>query len=270
LRFATAADQRTHFSDDLHRYNSKRRVANLPPVSEQVFTEKVLSTRSQAAKEQEGDRHRCEPCGCVCRLDAVLLGIAEPARSKTFMSENAYTAHLNSRKHKEALARPPAAPRASSSRPPVNGDTTMSDGSSPTDGQDVVAVKDYVESRLATAARIPAESCLFCPRQLADLDAKLEHMHKDHGFFLPDAEYLVDRAGLVEHAAEEVGVFNTCLYCGAMFARYVNEADGDQAEVKRAQRGLDAVRKHMSDKVPSALWSLFCARSPRTRRVIAS
>ena len=46
-----------------------------------------------------------------------------------------------------------------------------------------------------------------------------------HGFFVPDSEYLVDPEGLVQHAAEEIAVFNSCIYCGAMFGRTV-EGEG--------------------------------------------
>lgn len=164
--------------------------------------------------------------------------------SKVFSSENAYTDHLNSRKHKEAAARPPST-RLPSTKPSY-GDVAMMTP----DVSDEAAVKAYVE---ANATLIPSLTCLFCPRTLSTLDLQLEHMHKDHGFFLPDGEYLVDAAGLVAHAAEEIGVFNTCLYCGAMFGRYVNENEGALAETKRAQRGLEAVRKHMNDKVRSSL-----------------
>ncbi|KAL6940163.1 hypothetical protein ACO0QE_004058 [Hanseniaspora vineae] len=41
ITFPTSLDQREHMKGDWHRYNLKRRVAQLPPISEQTFNEKV-------------------------------------------------------------------------------------------------------------------------------------------------------------------------------------------------------------------------------------
>lgn len=49
VAFETAAEQRNHFATDWHRYNMKRRVANLPPVPAPVFNEKVIERREQNA-----------------------------------------------------------------------------------------------------------------------------------------------------------------------------------------------------------------------------
>lgn len=48
IAFPNPEDQRTHYRSDLHRYNMKRRVANLPPVKTAVFNEKVLAQRKAA------------------------------------------------------------------------------------------------------------------------------------------------------------------------------------------------------------------------------
>jgi hypothetical protein len=41
LLFPTPKDQKEHFKGDLHRFNLRRKVVNLPPVSKNVFEEKV-------------------------------------------------------------------------------------------------------------------------------------------------------------------------------------------------------------------------------------
>lgn len=75
--------QRGHMRSDWHRYNLKRRVASLPPLSSEVFAEKVInaqaSTNAAAAKASFE-----KPC-IVCH--------------KTYYSENAYQNHLGSQKH---------------------------------------------------------------------------------------------------------------------------------------------------------------------------
>ncbi len=46
VAFKTAEVQRTHYGTDWHRYNLKRKVADLPPVTSEVFTQKVLGEYS--------------------------------------------------------------------------------------------------------------------------------------------------------------------------------------------------------------------------------
>ncbi|KAF9584318.1 hypothetical protein BGW38_006892, partial [Lunasporangiospora selenospora] len=42
VAFQTADIQREHYRSDWHRYNLKRKLVELPPVSADVFTQKVL------------------------------------------------------------------------------------------------------------------------------------------------------------------------------------------------------------------------------------
>ena len=47
VAFAEAELQRAHYKTDWHRYNLKRKVAELPPVTAENFTERVLAQRAQ-------------------------------------------------------------------------------------------------------------------------------------------------------------------------------------------------------------------------------
>ncbi|KAK8846717.1 hypothetical protein IAR55_005804 [Kwoniella newhampshirensis] len=62
VAFETAAEQRAHFSTDWHRYNMKRRVANLPPVAAASFNEKVLERREQNAVRTDPRSLACASC----------------------------------------------------------------------------------------------------------------------------------------------------------------------------------------------------------------
>ena len=74
---------------DWHRYNLKRRVASLPPLSSEIFTEKVLANKASAAASaaKASFEKSCAAC------------------EKTYFSENAYANHLNSQKHRTNVAK---------------------------------------------------------------------------------------------------------------------------------------------------------------------
>lgn len=78
--------QRAHYKTDWHRYNLKRKVADMPPVTAENFQERVLAQRA-AAEQQLSDAAATEGCA-VC--------------NKRFCSVNAYQNHLQSHKHQQA------------------------------------------------------------------------------------------------------------------------------------------------------------------------
>ncbi len=68
----------------MSRYNLKRRVASLPPLSSEIFAEKVLNAQasSSAVAAKASFEKNCTAC------------------QKTYYSENAYQNHLNSQRHR--------------------------------------------------------------------------------------------------------------------------------------------------------------------------
>jgi len=137
-----------------------------------------------------------------------LTSLPYPPSRKSYATENAYTAHLASKRHRENLAQP---------RPPPPERTPPSPDSEST----------------STPSDLSPESCLFCLTTSSSLAANLEHMASTHSFFVPDADYLVDLPGLIAHLAEKIAHGNVCIYCNGR---------------GRELHSLDAVRKHMIDK----------------------
>jgi len=43
MTFNSSKDQRIHYKSDIHRFNLKRKVVDLPPVTPEVFEQKVKS-----------------------------------------------------------------------------------------------------------------------------------------------------------------------------------------------------------------------------------
>lgn len=86
VAFTDSEVQRAHYKTDWHRYNLKRKVADMPPVTAENFQERVLAQRA-AADQHLSDAAATESCA-VC--------------NKTFSSANAYQNHLQSHKHQQA------------------------------------------------------------------------------------------------------------------------------------------------------------------------
>ncbi|KAJ2453348.1 pre-60S factor rei1 [Coemansia sp. RSA 2336] len=89
IAFYSADQQRTHYRSDWHRYNLKRKVAELPPVTAENFAQRLLAQQAKAAEDSKRAEFSAE-CS-VCK--------------KAYSSENAFNNHLNSKKHKENEAR---------------------------------------------------------------------------------------------------------------------------------------------------------------------
>ncbi|KAI1902048.1 hypothetical protein AGOR_G00040710 [Albula goreensis] len=87
VAFADGEVQRAHYKTDWHRYNLKRKVADMPPVTAENFQERVMAQRAAAEEHLQGETSWCATC------------------SKKFSSSNAFQNHLQSHKHQEAEKR---------------------------------------------------------------------------------------------------------------------------------------------------------------------
>ncbi|KAJ9395127.1 transcriptional regulator family: C2H2 zinc finger [Paecilomyces variotii] len=220
VAFRSSDAQRDHMRRDWHLYNMKRRVASLPPVPQEVFTEKVLTAKatSSAAAARASYEKTCAAC------------------QKTFYSENSYQNHVKSSKHKlresrmknkdadetasvmssafslgEPINRTTSAEKSSDADTDVDKlasglkTTTIDEEDEQEDEQDAEADKGFSVSR-----------CLFCPIECSNLIANADHMLKAHGMFVPEKDYLVDPEGLMRYLYRKITEDNECLYCHAI------------------------------------------------------
>ncbi|KAH7888778.1 C2H2 type zinc-finger-domain-containing protein [Phlebopus sp. FC_14] len=226
IAFTSAEDQRMHYRSDHHRYNMKRRVASLPPVSAVVFNQKVSERRAETAVMSSPKGSSCDVCG------------------KMYTTENAYRSHLNSKKHKDNEVK--ATSRSQNAAPPGTDavgpyeypvpprpaapQITLRLPQDPSDDD----VEKTIDAKIAAArSKISPSSCLFCTHSDSSLENNLYHMSSTHSFFIPDADYLVDLPGLITYLGEKIVVGNVCIFC-----------NGKGRELKT----LEAVRKHMVDR----------------------
>ncbi|EGS19931.1 uncharacterized protein CTHT_0044240 [Thermochaetoides thermophila DSM 1495] len=229
---------------DWHRYNLKRRVASLPPISSEVFTEKVLQARAAttAQADKAGFEKTCEVC------------------QKTYYSENSFRNHLSSTKHKSkaaAAARRPANNKVDddvssmsfSLGEPARADSVVDSEAEEEFSEVVEGIKNAsihdtaspikrpsapqpaVEEQSKTDAQMEetptttpkpealtpsATTCVFCNYESPTPQLNASHMERIHGMFIPEKQYLVDLEGLLKHLWEKVFRYNECLTCGKM------------------------------------------------------
>ncbi|KAJ3068354.1 hypothetical protein HDU98_008458 [Podochytrium sp. JEL0797] len=228
VAFRSADNQRDHYRSDWHRYNLKRKVAELPPVTMDNFALRLKAQAEKITVDAAKDSYSASCAAC----------------RKSYSTENGYTNHLASKKHKElqsAYDKRPLAPV--SEEPSSSSAATSAADPKPLPWRIQLAAAQteselsaVIDAKIATATRLdPHKDCLFCTHTLAapSIEDNLKHMALEHSFFVPDLEFLVDMEGLVAYLAEKVAVGNVCLFCNGK---------------GRALHSLEAVRKHMTDK----------------------
>ena len=194
--------------------------------------------------------------------------LTEPI-SKSYTTENAYLSHINSKRHKDAEAKyNTGLKKEMDAAPTIDGTLDqvpeMKASRSPVQRPSIQTVKEAggddvemtIEQKIARArTRLSTSDCLFCPTRSDSIASNLTHMSITHGFFIPDAEYLVDLSGLLAYLGEKIAVGNVCLYCYGKKRRHANavgkSSKGDAAgegDIGREFRSLEATRQHMVNK----------------------
>ncbi|KAI8342934.1 C2H2 type zinc-finger-domain-containing protein [Chlamydoabsidia padenii] len=108
MAFSSSENQRAHYRTDWHKYNLKRKMAELAPVTSYQFNEKVLAQQAKGKEESEQDGivYHCYSC------------------RKTFGSEPSYDNHIRSKKHKDSEANQTVSSSKSTLTPKDNDDGT--------------------------------------------------------------------------------------------------------------------------------------------------
>lgn len=184
----------------------KRRVASLPPVSQETFNEKVLAAKasSNAAAAKASFEKSCAAC------------------QKTFYSDNSYQNHVNSSKHKAREARLSRENADDSSSvmsstfslgEPIN-KSRDGDVANVTEGMKQAKIDEEDEDEEVTEADGYSSSrCLFCNDKSSSIDENTDHMLKSHGMFIPERSYLSDLEGLIHYLYRKINENSECIYC---------------------------------------------------------
>jgi pre-60S factor REI1 len=166
---------RDHYKSEFHRYNIKRKLVGLPPVTDDQFSKKKAQLIAESSQSEKDVLYKCELC------------------SKSFASKATYKQHLESNKHRENLKK-------------FNkGGAVGADGAAP-------EFKEQQEGTQKTALE-DQTVCLFCNQKNPDLNENLLHMRLAHSFFISEFSHLKNLKGLLKHLAFKIHKKRTCIYC---------------------------------------------------------
>jgi len=233
--FDDAESQRNHYKTDWHRYNLKRKIAELPPVTYGEFNRIVQFHTEKREEKLQEKILACQAC------------------SKSFSSDNAYANHLKSNKHKEQAKKPltkgskksngvssknkqggsKVKPKAGY-MPPLESyevDDDDSDEWEDVEEEEIEDLEELDDDEISEA--LPPTSCLFCSHESKSLDDNFRHMTKSHSFFIPDFKYVMDLEGYLIYLGAKVGDGKVCLKCN---------------NHSRQFRSTRACQMHMTDK----------------------
>ncbi|CAM9434816.1 unnamed protein product, partial [Phaeothamnion confervicola] len=263
--FSTADEQREHYKLDWHRYNLKRKVAALAPVPRDDF-ERRLAAVAGAQAPRAPFKGACAECRKSFSSEGLYkqhlaskrhkLAVAQLAKKQpsTVVNATKLTASLEQENRRDtesevvgagdegrevrSAAAFPACTAATGGAASSAGATQEASAASPMEsaeeGEAENAEEDDREEGEEEKGKVamgPA-ACIFCDQHSADVEENCRHMLERHGFFIPDAEYLVDAAGLVTYLNQKVKLGRVCLYCNGR---------GKAFHVRRA------VQQHMMD-----------------------
>mmetsp|Transcript_15330 Transcript_15330/g.17522 ORF Transcript_15330/g.17522 Transcript_15330/m.17522 type:complete len:479 (+) Transcript_15330:195-1631(+) len=194
--FESRADLASHYKSDWHKYNLKRREANMTMLTHEEFTAR-LEAAMALRREREGRQERSGKDHLKDKTEASLKKSSEKKN--------------NGRKISKRQIRKQERNGFISSEADQNTEEKEEQ-----DVMDMDESDDKVDTEEEQPVIDPKQS-LFDKHVSVDVKANVDYMYKKYGFFIPDIEFLVDMEGLVGYCAEKIKLGHTCLYCQKIF-----------------------------------------------------
>lgn len=204
--FNTRNELLAHYKTDWHAYNLKRKVKQLPPVTENIFNR---------VKEQIDQQRRIlEKSDLTKKTDHLKNTTKKVKKSKKSGSLLIQKARLNAIK------------LAKGENGSISSDVESFFTTDQSSGVDTDLETDE-EDKMVLDLDEAEKSVNYC-QSLFELDENplvfdtiaenLDFMLKTYGFFVPDKEYLKDCEGLIRYCSQKIRVGKLCLFCDKRFS----------------------------------------------------
>nr|XP_043639838.1 cytoplasmic 60S subunit biogenesis factor REI1 homolog 1-like [Erigeron canadensis] len=213
--FMEKKDEQKHYKSEWHRYNLKRKMAGLRGVTEAVF---LAAGHESAPLLLLDDDHD------------------QPQHTSKKKNGPDHAQHLKSRPHTTTTTTTARVSQADdfdvfgTTTPTVllKSPNTKRNNMKKIDGVLVSSSEDYLDDD-----EVDPTCCFMCDQKHKSVESCMIHLHKQHGLFIPDIEYLKDPQGLLTYLGQKVKREYTCLYCNINCQPF---------------KSLEAVRMHMVAK----------------------
>jgi pre-60S factor REI1 len=204
--FPTRTALAEHYKTDWHKYNLKRRQANLPVLLEPDFQARLEAAKALQQTKQVGTNHLKQNSKSNkqrnSNRDAAKNGVVQLPQASAYHRIKEEELQNQNHKNQMELETPIGATAAE------------------------LALADTMEpetvAQLAAEALVEIEprQCLFDPHMSPSVEANVDRMSRKYGFFVPDREYLTDLEGLVGYCQEKIKLGHVCIYCQRVFTTW--------------------------------------------------
>ena len=194
--FDTPQALRDHYKTDWHRYNLKRKVAGLPPISAASFQkrrEAAIALRKQSSTPEKGKDH-----------------LNKSKQSKKQQKKSA-------KSPKRSVIREQAGETKGETKTSSHGNE---EGQATKPSTDATVERIDIETVTATQLRRAANPLfsIFDRQEFASVEENMEHMYNKYNFQLPDTKFIDDLSGLLKYCVAKVRLGRMCVYCEKGFS----------------------------------------------------
>lgn len=222
--------QRIHMKTEWHRYNLKRRVANLQPIPAELFEEKVSTTKKETVEVDD--------FGFIINGTGLskMKGISHLKVKKVNPRLSALNTHKHYNHHHNHLIDRDLSPaRSEMSQFSIGSTLSVTSGSDIGNDEEIhsnsesedsinhylssnqntdIEIDDFTDEEEEPIIDFELDQCFYCNELNDSIESNIDHMFKFHGLYIPNKEKLIHRDDLLRVVADSIGIDRICLKCG--------------------------------------------------------
>ncbi|KAL6933040.1 related to Pre-60S factor REI1 [Hanseniaspora guilliermondii] len=219
IQFTSTKDQRSHMQTEWHRYNLKRKVAELPAIDEKTFNDKVSKINDQRKEVNNFGINMNEKDSKLSPKDLKKLQKQELLKKKQDLLELAkkqIELKLKRIQDDGSLTLSPEVEKSLNDKiQQLSSDIEKIQFKNRP--KEPLSEEEIYKKKLANQKEFKETDCLFCPlgsnKKITTYEENIDHMKLEHGFTFPEEQYLVNPKGLLKYLSEKIGLGNMCLSC---------------------------------------------------------
>ena len=199
--FASRSELAEHYKSDWHKYNLKRREADMPMLTHQEFTAR-LEAAMALRREREGREARV---GKDHLKD----------KNKQSASEKKHKQKKNGGGGSQRISKRQT--RMQERKGLIDPVVVVEEDKDQDPDVENMQEEPQSEPEDEELPEINPKQSLFDDHISPDVATNIEYMYQKYGFFIPDREFLIDPEGLIGYCAEKIKIGHTCLYSQRVF-----------------------------------------------------